>query len=227
MRQNMHETSGDLRISFKKVPCQGFTLVAQATEDTFRPWKIIDKYNEESVDELRESGNHHHIFPGCCSAICECVKVIESPMSDIEWIFEEVLKKTQAFNKKLDFNARLTTGIRLGGWLLMAVGLIIAFSPIAYIISLFPLLGNFLGSLTSFFFTLLVRFHITMEEFCPCNAKCPASYFHCLALVSSLDSNHHDLGCIVDILSSLLLDYHILFEATFMINIYKLVDIYI
>ena len=82
---------------------------------------------------------------------------MENPITEIEWVFEDKLRKTQAFNNKMNFNARLTTCVRIGGYFMMGIGLCIMFSPITYIVSLFPFFGAFLGGLTSFVFGVLVN----------------------------------------------------------------------
>lgn len=52
---------------------------------------------------------------GCCSVI----KNAESPIDQIDWIYEFTTTKKKAFYEKLAENTRLTFYLRIGGWLAM------------------------------------------------------------------------------------------------------------
>ena len=58
---------------------------------------------------------------------------------------------------KLNENNMTTTLTRLGGWLLIGIGVDLFFSPISIIISCFPLLGGFLSAVTSFILGIVVN----------------------------------------------------------------------
>ncbi|KAM3134333.1 Transmembrane protein 43 [Paramecium bursaria] len=144
------DTPGDLRVSFLKVDCEDVTVVSQQTGNTFQPYVFHDKF-EKTVNESLEDTD----VSGCCCGLCKAIKKWEAPITDIDWIFERLYNKHQSFNEKLGQSQLQTTLVRFAGWILMALGVVLIFSPITYLVSWIPFLGNFLASITTIIFWIV------------------------------------------------------------------------
>ncbi|CAD8167720.1 unnamed protein product [Paramecium pentaurelia] len=153
-------TMNDLRVSFDAARTGPTTVVSQQYNDTFTPFVIHDKFEQtlardENLEDMELS------CATCCCICCKLCRALEKPLTQIDWIFESIMTQNQVFKKKAEENACITLAQRIGGYVLMGIGFCLIFSPISWLVSLIPLLGNFLASITGFVF-FLVSFIISI-----------------------------------------------------------------
>ncbi|CAD8166093.1 unnamed protein product [Paramecium octaurelia] len=150
----------DLRVSFDAARTGPATVVSQQYNDTFTPFVIHDKFEQtlardENLEDMSLS------CTTCCCFCCKLCRALEKPLTQIDWIFETIMTQNQVFKQKAEENACITWAQRIGGYILMGIGFCLIFSPISWLVSWFPLVGNFLASITGFIF-FLVSFIISI-----------------------------------------------------------------
>ncbi|CAK86020.1 unnamed protein product (macronuclear) [Paramecium tetraurelia] len=159
-------TMNDLRVSFNASKTGPTTVITYQQNDTFTPFVFQDKFNQTLARDqnFENLDNVEFNCANCCCFICKYFRSIEKPITEINWIYESILTLDQVFQKKADENQCTTTLQRLGGYTIMGVGFWFIFSPITFIVSVLPFIGNFLAQITVSF-TISIPFSILIIAF--------------------------------------------------------------
>ncbi|CAD8128313.1 unnamed protein product [Paramecium sonneborni] len=145
-------TLNDLRVSFNAARTGPTTIVSQQNNDSFTPFIIHDNFEQT----LAGQQNLENVQISCLNFCCVCCKYCKAvDFTEINWIFESILTKDQVFQSCVQELEYITMIFRIIGNLLMGLGFCMIFSPIWWLISLFPLVGFFLASFSGFIFFLV------------------------------------------------------------------------
>ncbi|EAR84845.2 transmembrane protein (macronuclear) [Tetrahymena thermophila SB210] len=146
---NTTATAGDFRVKFTKIPCGEITVIGQQAQgciETFSPEESKQK-KDLNDDEALQDGNGCCF---CCSAICKVCEIINAPISEINWVKEQKVKKKVIFQEQLSSYELKTWLMRFLGFLCFMLGVYFMLSPVYTLLYWFPLVGRFLGALGSF-----------------------------------------------------------------------------
>ncbi|CAD8069285.1 unnamed protein product [Paramecium primaurelia] len=158
--------NNDLRVSFRAARIGPTTVVSQQQNNTFTPFIIHDKYEQtlNQDGENIENSNPFGILSCCCCCClccCQLCKAIEQPLSELNLLYQVILTQQQVFKKLAEEYACLTLCQRITGYILMGFGFYLIFYPVTWVVSIIPLIGEFLAAITGFAF-FLVSFLISI-----------------------------------------------------------------
>lgn len=144
-----HTSIGDVRVTFRYVPCVETTICAQQQKNTFVAYPIEEKMSDERT-----------CFDGCSSGIdsccmnvcgcCGCCKLVGEVMkadSTVNWVYEENLTFNGLFDRKVSENETTTKLIRWGSILAMGVGIYCLFGPLIQLMSIIQVIGSIVSVL--------------------------------------------------------------------------------
>jgi len=160
IRQSHSQTPqvGDIRVSFKRVPCDMVTIVAQQSGSSFEPYDIRNrdfrlKSDSETARLLDEQNRNFctSISQGCdscCWTCCCCFKCMDTVLaapSTIDWIYAARMTKQEVFRAEAKQNECLTITFRILGIIALSLGISMLFEPVLALTSVVKIFADILG----------------------------------------------------------------------------------
>lgn len=159
---------GDIKISWKYVPCEAITIMAQQMENdsqelTFRQWNP----SKPNVPFGEDNGSS---TDATCPVTCICCFLIEKCFKAV---FQEVIdycsygtKSAEDVIKELhESNASNTSIFRWVSWIMSTLGHYLLFSPIIALFAWIPLVGSLLAAIVKFAAIIFALLWATMVHF--------------------------------------------------------------
>ncbi|CAD8183390.1 unnamed protein product [Paramecium pentaurelia] len=153
-------TMNDLRVSFDYSKTGPTTVVSQQYNDSFTSFVVHDKFDETVARDINFD-QMQFSFVNCCCCCCKFFRAIDQPLTEIDWIFDSIMTQNQVFKKKINYDACVALIKRILAYLIMGIAFSLLFYPNSWVVSLSPLVGYFLASLTGYVY-ILASFIITI-----------------------------------------------------------------
>jgi len=168
---------GDMRVTFTKVPCGETTILAVQAGSSFEPMDVKAEVSEsgkilplaslqqplnpggrQNIGINVEEGGSLSFAGGCCGGCCAACGLVGAAIESgesIDEIHESHMSAQEVMESAMSSQKMIHLGLRVGGWLLICLGLSLMFDPFPTLFRFIPFLGTYIQTVVGWITGLL------------------------------------------------------------------------